>query len=268
VTVVVPGTRGVAARVVRGTFVLYVALLVAIPLAAIVCAAFADGPAAFWSAVTTPVARDALRLTAWTSLLVAVVGLFFGTATAWVLVRYRFPGRALLSSLIDLPLALPTLVAGLMITALFGPDTALGRAFEAHGWRVVFAPTGIVLALLFVTLPFVVRAVEPALRALDPAEEEAAHTLGAGPWTTFRRVLLPALGPAAVSGAVRALARALGEFGSIVVIAGNIPRQTLTAPVFVYGEIESGAPQAAAAVSLVLLALALGLDVLARRGLR
>jgi sulfate transport system permease protein len=258
-TLVVPGRRGPAATAIRAAFTAYVVLLVAVPLVAMAWTALSDGPGAFVAALKSPVALAALKLTFWTSLLVAVIGLFLGTATAWVLVRYEFPGRALLSSFIDLPLALPTLVAGLMIASLFGPQATLGRALLHHGVRVIFAPPGIVLALLFVTLPFGVRSVEPTLRALDPAEEEAAATLGAGPFATFRRVVLPAIAPAAISGAVRTLARALGEFGSIVVVAGNMPRRTLTAPVYVFAEIESGAPRVAAAVSLVLLLLALAL---------
>ena len=146
-----------------------------------------------------------------------------GTATAWVLVRYRFPGRTALSALVDLPFAIPTLVAGMMLAVLYGQGSLIGASFAALGIELIFAPPGIVLALMFVTLPFVIRAVEPVLLEIDPAEEEAALVLGAGPWRAFRTVFLPAIAPAALSGAIRSLGRAMGEFGSIVVVAGNIP---------------------------------------------
>ncbi len=241
----------------RSGVVFYIAILIAIPLLGLVQFGLADGWTEFWQRVSAPVARAALWLTIWTALLVGVLNTFVGTATAWVLVRYRLPGRALLSALVDLPLAVPTLVAGVMLAILYGPTSFLGESLLVFGWEIVFAPPGIVLALLLVTLPFVVRAVEPVLAEVDPAEEEAALVLGAGPLKTFRTVFLPAILPAALSGGIRSLGRALGEFGSIVVVAGNIPFQTLTAPVFIFGEIESGAARGAAAVSIALLAFAL-----------
>ncbi|MFZ1538709.1 MAG: ABC transporter permease subunit, partial [Chromatiaceae bacterium] len=183
---------------------------------------------------------------------------------AWVLVRYRFPGRGLLSALVDLPFAIPTLVTGIMLVVLFGPQSALGAWLGVRGVPVAFAAPSIILALLFITMPFVVRAVEPVLLEQDPAEEEAAYTLGAGALTVFRRVLLPPIAPAILSGTIRSYARALGEFGSIVVVSGNIPLQTLTAPVYLFGEIESGRADVAAAVSVVLLAVALSLTFAAR----
>jgi sulfate transport system permease protein len=243
---------------------LYVVLLVALPLAALVYVGLADGLGTLWQEVSSPVARAALWLTVWTSFVVAVVNGFLGTATAWVLVRYPFPGRALLSALVDLPLAIPTLVAGMMLAVLYGAGSFAGGVLEVFGIELIFAPPGIVLALAFVTLPLVVRAVEPVLLEIDPAEEEAARVLGASPWKTFQTVHFPAIAPAALSGAIRSLGRAMGEFGSIVVVAGNIPFKTLTAPVYVYGEIESGAPRVAAAVSVVLLVIALVLHAVAR----
>lgn len=251
------------ARALRAGVALYVVALVAVPLATLVEVGLADGPAALFGRIAAPTARDALWLTTWTALLVGALNVVLGTATAWVLVRYRLPGRALLSALVDLPLAIPTLVAGVMLALLYGPTALAGRALSALGVEVVFARPGIVLALLFVTLPFVVRAVEPLLAEIDPAEEEAAIVLGAGPVQTFRTVFLPAILPAALSGGIRSVGRALGEFGSIVVIAGNVPGRTLTAPVFVFGEIESGEPGAAAATSIGLLALALALHAVA-----
>lgn len=251
-------------RALRGAMSLYVGLLVALPLAIIVHVAFADGLTPFMERVSAPVARGALWLTLWTATLVGALNVVLGTATAWVLVRYRLPGRALLSALVDLPLAIPTLVAGVMLAVLYGPGSMAGEQLRVWGVELLFAPPGIILALLFVTLPFVVRAVEPLLTEIDQAEEEAALVLGAGPFRTFRTVFLPAILPAALSGGIRSIGRAVGEFGSIVVVAGNIPFETLTAPVFLFGEIESGAPQVAAAVSTALLLFALVLHALAR----
>jgi sulfate transport system permease protein len=251
-------------RAARWSAVLYIVLLVAVPLTGLLYFGFANGLIEFWQRIMAPVARAALWLSIWTGLLVGILNTFVGTATAWVLVRYPIPGRSVLSAAIDLPLAIPTLVAGVMLAVLYGPTSMVGEALHVWEIDIVFAPSGIVLALLFVTLPFVVRAVEPLLAEIDPAEEEAAIVLGAGPWRTFRAVFLPAIMPAAISGGIRSLGRALGEFGSIVVIAGNIPFKTLTGPVFIFGEIESGAPRAAAAVSAALLLFALALHGAAR----
>lgn len=247
-------------RVVLG----YIVLLVAVPFSALLYFAFRDGLGAFWERVSTPAAVSAVGLTLWTGLLVGVINAVLGTATAWVLVRYPIPGKSLLSAAVDLPLAIPTLVAGVMLAILYGPTSLLGSKLALFGVDVIFAKPGIVLALLLVTVPFVVRAVEPVLAELDPAEEEAAITLGAGPWRTFRTVHLPAILPAALSGSLRSFGRAMGEFGSIVVVAGNIPEETLTAPVFIFGEIESGQAGAAAAVGALLLLIALALHASAR----
>jgi sulfate transport system permease protein len=187
-----------------------------------------------------------------------------GTAIAWILVRWDFRGRMAMSALVDLPLAIPTLVAGILIVALYGPGAPVGAAFESLGFPVAYARPGIVVALLFVTLPFVVRAVEPVLHELDPAEEEAATTLGASPLTTFVRVLLPPILPAIAAGSVQTFARCVAEFGSIAAVSGNIPHHTLTAPVYVLGEVESGNPTGAATISVVLLAIALGLQPISR----
>lgn len=251
-------------RATRNAVSAYLLALVALPLLALVHAGFKQGLSAFVAAIQHPVAVEALWLTTWTGLLVGVLDLLLGTATAWVLVRYRFPGRQVLSALVDLPFAVPTLVAGVMIGVLYGQGSWGGAAFERWGVEIMFAPPAIVLVLLFVTLPFVIRAVEPVLLEIDPAEEEAARVLGAGPLRIFRSVYLPAILPSALSGAIRALGRALGEFGSVVVVAGNIPWKTLTAPVYVFGEIESGEPLSAAALSLVMLAAALLLHGVAR----
>jgi sulfate/thiosulfate transport system permease protein len=241
----------------RGSVVLYVALLVVLPLATLVKVGLGGGLSAALAAITSPMAWNALILTLWTSFVVAVIGAVMGTIVAWVLVRYEFPGRVVLSALVDLPLAIPTLVAGMALVALLGPQTALGGALEAAGLKIAFAAPAIMIALAFVTMPFPVRAVEPVLMELDPAEEEAASTLGASSFLTLRRVILPPLLPAIGSGAAQAFARALAEFGAIVVVSGNIPNKTLTAPVYIFGEIESGNPEAATAVAMVLLVVAL-----------
>jgi len=251
-------------KVLRGFTLLYVAGLVLVPLLAVLHFSLLDGAAALFERISTPVALASVWLTTWTAIIVAVLNVLLGTATAWVLVRYKVPGRALISAVIDLPLAIPTLVAGVMLAILYGPTSSLGQSLEGFGIHIVFAPLGIIFALLFVTLPFVVRAVEPVLEEVDPAEEEAARLLGAGPFTTFKTVFLPAILPAALSGGIRSLGRALGEFGSLVVISGNIPFETLTAPTYIFGEIESGAPETAAAVSGVLLMLALALHAFAQ----
>jgi sulfate/thiosulfate transport system permease protein len=241
----------------------WLGLLVMAPVLALVWKGASQGPAAFVHAVLAKGALDALWLSTWTSVIAAVVNGFVGSAIAWALVRWDVPGRKLLAALVDLPLAIPTLVAGILIVALFGPQTALGRFLDAHGLAVAFARPGIILALLFVTLPFVVRAVEPVLAELDPAEEEAALTLGAGRWLTFKKVLLPPIFPAVAAGMVQTFARSIAEFGSLAAVSGNIPFRTLVAPVYILGEVEAGNAAGASAVSIVLLAVALALQPLA-----
>jgi sulfate/thiosulfate transport system permease protein len=205
---------------------------------------------AFWTAISNRQAVSALRLTLVLSIVVAAVNAVAGTLIAWVLVRDRFRGRDAVNALIDLPFALPTIVVGITLLALYGPG---GPACV----NVVGTRWAIALALLFVTLPFVVRSVQPVLIELDREMEEAATSLGAGAWTTFRRIVLPNLTPAILSGAALAFARAVGEFGSVVLIAGNLPFKTEVASVFIFGRIESDAVTSAAAVSVVLLALSL-----------
>lgn len=239
----------------RATAVLYLGLFILIPVAVIARRGFSSGIMAMGKALAHPVARSALLLTLETSAIMAAINAVMGTLIAYVLVRYRFPGRKALGLLIDLPFSIPTLVAGLMIVVLFGPEAPLGRALAGAGIQVLYAPPAIVLALLFVTLPITVRAVEPVLAEVDVAEEEAARTLGASDVYTFRRVVLPAISPAIVTGTLLGFARALGEFGSIVVVAGNLPKRSLTASVFVFGEVESGNTEGASAMSLVLVAI-------------
>jgi len=249
----------------------YITLMLLIPLAVIFQDGLRDGLGALWQSVTSPIAWSALRLTIWTSALMAVVNAIMGTLTAFVLVRYSFPGKGLLNAIVDLPLAIPTLVTGVMLVVLYGPQSFIGAWLkEQMNWKIIFAPPGIVLALLFVNFPFVVRAVQPVLQSLDRESEEAAATLGAGSATIFWRVTLPALWLPIASGALLSFARAIGEFGAIVIVAGNIPLRSQTAAVYVFGEVESANRQGASAMSIVMLSLAFTLvlfvDWLRKRG--
>jgi len=242
-----------------------------IPLAVIFQDGLRDGLGALWQSISLPIAWSALRLTLWTSALMAVINAVMGTLTAYVLVRYNFPGKALLNAIVDLPLAIPTLVTGVMLVVLYGPQSFIGVWLQDQlNWRIIFAPPGIILALLFVNFPFVVRAVQPVLQSLDLESEEAAATLGAGSATIFWRVTLPALFLPIASGALLSFARAIGEFGAIVIVAGNIPLRSQTAAVYVFGEVESANRQGASARSIVMLSLAFTLvlivDWLRKRG--
>jgi len=249
----------------------YVTLMLLIPLMVIFQDGLRDGLGTLWQSVTSPIAWSALRLTLWTSALMAVVNAIMGTLTAYVLVRYNFPGKGLLNAIVDLPLAIPTLVTGVMLVVLYGPQSFIGAWLKDQmNWKIIFAPPGIVLALLFVNFPFVVRAVQPVLQSLDLESEEAAATLGAGSATIFWRVTLPALWLPIASGALLSFARAIGEFGAIVIVAGNIPLRSQTAAVYVFGEVESANRQGASAMSIVMLSLAFTLvlivDWLRKRG--
>ena len=233
-----------------GIATIYMSLIVLIPLAAIVVRSSDNGWSGFWNAITTPQAESALRLTIGLSLLVVAINAVMGTIIAWVLVRDRFTGKSVVNSLIDLPFALPTIVAGLTLLALYGPGSPFGM-------NLAFTRAGIVMALLLVSLPFVVRSVQPVLIELDREMEEAAASLGAGPLTTFRRVIFPILLPAILGGTGLAFARALGEFGAVILIAGNVPFDTELASVYIFSQIESDRPVSAAAVSVALLVLSL-----------
>ena len=222
----------------------YLSVIVLLPLAAL--AARAHG----WNAVTSAQAVAALKLTLLVSLMVAALNAVAGTAIAWTLVRDRFPGQGLVDAVIDLPFALPTIVAGLTLLALYGPRSPAGV-------DIAFSRAGVLVALLFVTLPFVVRTVQPVLLELDTEMEDAAASLGASRLATFRRVILPNILPAILSGVAMAFARAVGEFGSVVLVSGNLPRKTEVASVFVYTRLENGDPAGAAAVSVVLIVISL-----------
>lgn len=235
----------------RATTALYLGGMILLPLAAVVSRGFGNGFTALAGALSSPGAIAAIRLTLITAVATAVINAVFGTLLAYVLVRYRFTGRALLSAVVDLPFAIPTLVTGVMLVALYGPSSPIGKVLARVGVQVAFAPLGILVAMLFVTLPFVVRTVQPVLAELDPAEEEASYSLGAGAWNTFRRVVLPALRSAIAAGSLLAFARALGEFGAIIVVSGNIPG-TLTAPVYIFQLVSQFRYEEAAAVATLL----------------
>jgi sulfate transport system permease protein len=249
--------------VLGGFSVAWLTLIVLIPLAAVVVRSLDDGLGEFWDAITAPQAQAAIRLTLVLSAIVALIDAVMGTLIAWVLVRDEFPGKRLVNAVIDLPFALPTIVAGLVLLALYGPSGPIGI-------NVAYTRVALLLALLFITLPFVVRAVQPVLMALDRDVEEAAESLGARPLTIFRGIILPALRPAMLAGVGLSFGRAVGEFGSVVLISGNLPYKTEVASVLVYGQIESDNTTGAAAVSVLLLAVSfavlMGISFLARRG--
>jgi len=232
----------------RGFVTAYLSLVVLLPLAALVWSARSGGLAEFWHQATEPESIAALKLTLGLSAACAAVNAVAGTATAWVLVRDRFPGKGLVDSIIDLPFALPTIVAGLTLLALYGPRSPIGV-------DVAYSRTAIALCLLFVTLPFVVRTVQPVLEELDQEMEEAARSLGASEAKTFRRIVFPNILPGILSGVVLAFAKAVGEFGSLVIITGNLPYKTEVSSVFIFGRIESGDQAGAAAAAVVLLGL-------------
>jgi sulfate/thiosulfate transport system permease protein len=228
----------------------YLSIVALIPLAAVLFRSFENGGDGFWTAVSNPQAVAALRLTLIASLIVVLVNAIFGTLIAWVMVRDEFPGKSIVNSLIDLPFALPTIVAGLTLLAFYGPDSPVGV-------NVAYTRAAVVMALLFVTLPFVVRAVQPVLLELDREMEQAAESLGASRPAVFRRIILPNLLPAILAGGGLAFARAIGEFGSLVLITGNIPFKTEAASYFIFSRVESDDMVGASAVSVVLLLIAL-----------
>jgi sulfate/thiosulfate transport system permease protein len=240
----------------------YLGIAILLPLSAILKSGLSGGLQAFWKDITNPIAFEALKLTIVVAVITTIINIVMGTLTAYVLERYEFPGRRLLNSIIDLPFAIPTLVTGVMLVLLYGPQSTLGAWLSGKGIQVIFNTPGIVVALLVVTYPFVIRAVQPVLSELDRSQEEAAYTIGAKKRTIFWTIILPAISPSIITGALLSFARALGEFGSIVVVAGNIPGRTLTAPVYVYGQLESYNQRGASAMSVVLLALSFGLILL------
>jgi sulfate transport system permease protein len=251
---------GVGAGLGRGMVVLYLSIMVLLPIAALTSEAFAGGLSHFWDQVTSPQAIRSFELTFFASLAVVAINAVFGTIIAWLLVRDEFPGKSAVNAMIDLPFALPTIVASLTLVALFGPNSPIGIDFA-------FTKEAVVVALLFVTLPFVVRAVQPLLIELDREMEEAAASLGAGGFTIFRRIIFPNLVPGLGAGVALAFARALGEFGSVLIFAGGLPDTTVSS-VYIRQQIESGNDTGASAVSIVLLfasVLLLGVIALIQR---
>jgi sulfate/thiosulfate transport system permease protein len=248
-----------------GVAMLWFSLLVLLPLSAVVATAVEGGWPSFWASVTAPQTAAAIRLTVGYALVVTVLNVFTGTAIAWVLVRDRFPGKRLLELVIDIPFALPTIVAGLVLLSLYGQDGPFG--IEVANRR-----SAVFLAYLFVTLPFIVRTVQPVLEELDPEVEEAAASLGAGRITTFRRIILPALTPAIAAGAALSFARGVSEYGSLVLLSGNLPFRTEVTSVRVLSSIENDNIAGAASIATVLLAISLVvlvvLDIVQRRMVR
>jgi sulfate transport system permease protein len=244
----VPRIRRGGGGLAVGLSTAYLSLIVLLPLAALTWRSTEGGWNAFWDAVTNPQAVASLKVTLGLSVAVVGINAVVGTVIAWVLVRDSFWGKGLLNAVIDLPFALPTIVAGLTLLALYGP----------RGWtgvNLAFTRAGVLLALLFVTLPFVVRSVQPVLLELDAEMEEAAASLGARPAGIFRRIVFPNLLPAVLSGVALSFARAVGEFGSVVLISGNLPFKTEVSSVYIFGRIQSNDPAGAASLSLVLLAI-------------
>ena len=229
-----------------GVVMVWLSIIVLLPLAAITVASLESGPAAFWAAITEPTALATLRITTAISAVIALLNAVMGTVIAWVLVRDDFPGKKIVDAIIDLPFALPTIVASIVLLSLYGPNSPVGLHLNATRW-------GVGIALAFVTLPFVVRAVQPVLLEIDREAELAAASLGASNLTTFRRIILPAIAPAVLSGTGLAFARAIGEYGSVVLIGGNIPGATQVASQYIQQQVEMDRQLNAAAVSVVLL---------------
>ncbi|HEY5998973.1 MAG TPA: sulfate ABC transporter permease subunit CysT [bacterium] len=242
-----------------GYTVLYLSLIVLLPLATLFAKAGALSWQAFWAIASDPRAVASYRLTLGASLVGALVNVVFGFIVAWTLVRYTFPGRRVLDAIVDLPFAMPTAVSGIALTAVYSQNGWIGRWLEPLGIHAAFSPLGVTLALTFIGLPFVVRTVEPALLELEREQEEAAACLGAGRWQTFGRVILPAVAPALVTGFGLAFARALGEYGSVVFISGNMPMKTEITSLLIIVKLEQYDYAGAAAIAVVMLAASFAL---------
>jgi len=242
-----------------GYTMVYLSLVVLIPLSATFIRSLDLGFGHFWTVVTAPRVLASLRLSFGAAALAASVNSLFGLVIAWVLVRYVFPGRRLIDAMVDLPFALPTAVAGIALTALYAPNGWLGKMLAPLGIQVAFKPLGVVVALIFIGLPFVVRTLQPVLEELDRDVEQAAATLGASEWQTFTRVILPALWPAMLTGFALSFARAVGEYGSVIFIAGNMPMKSEIAPLLIITKLEQYDYAGATAIAVVMLVLSFGL---------
>ncbi len=238
-----------------GYTVFYISLIVLIPLSALLFKTFTMTWVEFWSAVTSPRVLASYRLTFGASLLAALVNVVFGLLVAWVLVRYSFPGKKIVDALVDLPFALPTAVAGISLTALLAGNGWVGHWFEPYGIQLAFNPNGVVIALIFIGLPFVVRTVQPVLEDAEKELEEAATCLGATRWQTFSRVVFPSIAPALLTGFAMAFARAVGEYGSVIFIAGNMPMVSEITPLIIIGKLEQYDYAGATAVATVMLVI-------------
>jgi len=241
------------ARLALGLALLYLSLIVLVPLAALALSASTMTWSRFVAAATAPRALASYRLTLSAAALAATVNAAFGLVVAWVLVRYRFPARRIVDGMVDLPFAMPTAVAGIALTTVYAPTGWIGQWLAPLGIQVAFAPLGVVVALTFIGLPFVVRTVQPVLLDLDPEVEEAAASLGASRWETFRRVTFPSLLPALVTGFALAFARALGEYGSVIFISGNLPLRTEVTSLVIMSRLEEFDYAGATAIALVML---------------
>ncbi len=242
-----------------GFTLFYLALIVLIPLSAVFLKTFTLTWEAFWQAITSPRVVASYRLSFGVSLLAAALNLVFGAIVAWVLVRYRFPGKKLVDALVDLPFALPTAVAGIALTALYAPNGWLGRYLELAGVKVAFTPLGVMVALTFIGLPFVVRTVQPVLEEAEQELEEAAASLGANRLQTFLRVIFPAILPALLTGFAMAFARATGEYGSVIFIAGNMPMISEITPLLIVTKLEQYDYAGATAIAVVMLTISFAL---------
>ncbi|MBF4989157.1 sulfate ABC transporter permease subunit CysT [Methylophilus sp. 14] len=238
-----------------GVTLVYLSLIVLIPLAAVFLRTTELSWHEFWAVVTTPRVVATYKLTFGASLLAAVINLVFGLLTAWVLVRYQFVGKKILDALVDLPFALPTAVAGIALTAIYAPNGWLGQWLEPHGIKVAFTPLGVVVALTFIGLPFVVRTVQPVLEDFSAEAEEAAASLGANRWQTFYKIILPAIWPALLTGFSLAFARAVGEYGSVIFIAGNMPMISEITPLMIITKLEQYDYAGATAIAVVMLVI-------------
>lgn len=242
-----------------GFSLVYLTLIILIPLTGLVWRSAALGWTDFWHIVTAPRTLKALQISFGTALIAAAINVVFGTLVAWVLVRYKFPGRRIVDAMVDLPFALPTAVAGIALTTLYAPNGWLGAPLMQAGIKVAYTPLGIVIALVFVSLPFVVRTVEPIIEEIDKEVEEAAATLGASRFQTITKVLFPGLAPAIITGFALAFARGVGEFGSVIFIAGNLPNVTEIAPLLIVIRLEEFNYAAATAIAATMLGLSFAL---------
>lgn len=245
-----------------GFTVLYLSLIVLIPLSSLFFKTAELGFGGFWDVVTSDRVVASLRVTFVTSFIAAGINAFFGIIVAWVLIRYTFPGKRIIDALVDLPFALPTAVAGITLATLYAPNGWIGHYFAAHDIKIAYTPIGIVVALTFIGLPFVVRTVQPVLADVEAEVEEAAASLGAGRWDVFRRIIFPAIFPAVLAGFAMALARAVGEYGSVIFIAGNMPYISEIAPLLIVAKLEQYDYAGATAIAIAMLVISFALLLL------